>query len=257
MGSKNKFPVNRKLTDQLLCLWLYHFFVILIYCGAAAPYTLLTFYLLLRRIVSTTTTKKLSEPKCSLGDVCSTWECAKSMNSSWMGSTPPVTSCNVQRAWKRLKYPIFCLPWWARYQGQEGFAPATYLKKSTDPYAKSLVEKSKQSGVKIISNLADVSNLMASTTSPRNSSHFSSNSPRDSANVDLNALPGGGVQAGAGGQGKASDDELEEEKDIVHRPGPKGDSYAVMVVKQCSLERGGSLRPPPRRDSIKVGVGLA
>ena len=65
------------------------------------------------------------------------------------------------------------------------------------------------------------------------------------------------MQAGAGGPGKASDDELEEEKDIVRRPGPKGDSYAAVVVKQRSLERGGSLRPPPRQNSVKVGVGLA
>ena len=65
------------------------------------------------------------------------------------------------------------------------------------------------------------------------------------------------MQAGAGGQGKASDDELEEEKDIVHCPGPKGDSYAAMVVKQHSLERCGSLRPPPRRNSVRVGIGLA
>jgi len=51
------------------------------------------------------------------------------------------------------------------------------------------------------------------------------------------------VQAGAGGQGKASDDELEEEKDIVHCPGPKGDSYTAMVVKQHSLERCGTKKP--------------
>ena len=247
---------------------MYHFFVILIYCGAAAPYTLLTLYLpkslyrFLQRIVSTTTTtttttKKLSEPDVFIWRCLLDMRMCKKYEFKLDGKHSPVTSYDVQRAWKGLKYPIFCLPWWARYQGQEGFAPATYLKKSTDPYAKSLVEKSKQSGVKIISNLADVSNLMASSTSPRNSSHFSSNSPRDSANVDLNALPGGGVQAGAGGQGKASDAESEEEKDIVHHPGPKGDSYAAVVVKQRSLERGGSLRPPPRQNSVKVGVGLA
>ena len=129
--------------------------------------------------------------------------------------------------------------------------------KSTDPHAKNLVEKSKLSGVKIIGNLADVSNLMTSSSSPRNSAHFSSSSPRESADMDADADPprASTVMKAVGGRGgEACDEEWDdgEEEDIVHEVGPKGDSYAAVMVKHRSLERGGSLKPPPRQNSVKV-----
>ena len=124
----------------------------------------------------------------------------------------------------------------SRYQGQEGFAPATYLKKSNDPYAKSLIEKSRQSGVQIISNLAAVSNLITSS-SPRNSGVFTSNSsPGNSTTTPATAA--------SSGQGEGEDDE-----DVVTS---KPEPLAKMMMKQRSLERGGSLKPPPRQNSIKV-----
>ena len=124
------------------------------------------------------------------------------------------------------------------------------------------MEKSKQSGVQIISNLADVSNLIASSTSPRNSGLFPSTTPLESANADADTSPafrgkeGGGVQA-VGRQGEADVDEGDEkEKNVMRKVGPKGDLYRAVIMKQRSLERGGSLKPPPRQNSVKVGVGF-
>ncbi|XP_070211989.1 SH3 and PX domain-containing protein 2B-like isoform X2 [Littorina saxatilis] len=144
--------------------------------------------------------------------------------------------------------------WWkVKYQGREGYAPATYLKKSNDPYAKSLVEKSRQSGVKIIGNLSDVSNLLASSTSPRNSGIFSG---------DFAA--GGDNRASSASMASRDDDEYDEwddeENDVLKkldsRAEPKPDSLAKVLLKQRSLERGGSLKPPPRQNSIQKMVVL-
>ncbi|KAL8562732.1 hypothetical protein ACOMHN_022608 [Nucella lapillus] len=124
--------------------------------------------------------------------------------------------------------------WWTvRYDGSEGYAPATYLKKSTDPYAISLVEKSRQSGVQIIGNLADVSNLLTSASA----------SPRNSAILSSSPTPRGKEKE----EGEGEDGLGEEVKGGFKRDS----SLAKVVLKQRSLERGGSLEPPPRQNSVK------
>lgn len=144
--------------------------------------------------------------------------------------------------------------WWlVRYQGKDGIAPATYLKKSSDPHAINLVEKSRQSGVQIISNLAAVSNIMAGQSSPRNST----SSPRNSGFLVDNAhnsVPSvANIRNSAVSNmtaGEEEDEWDEEERDMVYEAGPKGDSYTKVILKSRSLERGGSLKPPPRQNSF-------
>ena len=45
--------------------------------------------------------------------------------------------------------------------GREAYAPGTYLKKATNMQAHALMEKSRLSGVQIISSLQDVSTLLS------------------------------------------------------------------------------------------------
>ncbi|XP_025095174.1 SH3 and PX domain-containing protein 2A-like isoform X2 [Pomacea canaliculata] len=138
--------------------------------------------------------------------------------------------------------------WWeVRYQGQVGIAPATYLKKCSDPYARSLVEKSRHSGVQIIGTLADVSNLMtSSSTTPHNAGIFST--PASGAkNTAAKPLED---------QAKVSKNpETQEEMDVVGKMQLQKDSHAQrqsqIVIKQRSLERGGNLKPPPRQSSVQ------
>ena len=47
-----------------------------------------------------------------------------------------------------------------RYMGKEAYAPGTYLKKATNGQTHALMEKSRLSGVQIISSLQDVSTLL-------------------------------------------------------------------------------------------------
>ncbi|XP_050398770.1 SH3 and PX domain-containing protein 2B [Patella vulgata] len=49
--------------------------------------------------------------------------------------------------------------WFIRHNGNEGFAPATYLMKTEDEFVKSLAHR-KSTDVQIIQNLADISNIM-------------------------------------------------------------------------------------------------
>ncbi|XP_059177326.1 SH3 and PX domain-containing protein 2A-like [Physella acuta] len=107
--------------------------------------------------------------------------------------------------------------WWlVRYKGKEGYAPGTVLKKASNAYTVSLVEKSRMSGVEIISSLQDVSNLL---------------------NQNIKSETGKSGPAG--------------------RNSPQPDSKAAqsnrpsVVLKQRSLERGGSLVPPPRQSSVQ------
>ncbi|KAK3095649.1 hypothetical protein FSP39_017156 [Pinctada imbricata] len=90
--------------------------------------------------------------------------------------------------------------WWIRYQGKEGWAPATYLMKSEKVHMEQVAQAS---GVQIVSQLSDISNLMK-------------------------------------GEGHSADG--------VTPPRPKA---PMIRQKSKSLERGGSLRPPPRKGSIK------
>jgi hypothetical protein len=62
------------------------------------------------------------------------------------------------------------------------------LKKASDPHARNLVDKSLNSGVQIIGNLADVSSLLAdkASSSPRNSGIFAANKGRNSSAVVAN-----------------------------------------------------------------------
>lgn len=143
---------------------------------------------------------------------------------------------------------IFCCLSHLRYQGQVGVAPATYLKKSSDPYARSLVEKSRHSGVQIIGTLADVSNLMThSSTTPHNAGIFSTpaSGARNTAAKPLED------------QAKVSKNpEKQEEMDVVGKMQLQIDSHAQrqsqIVIKQRSLERGGNLKPPPRQNSVQA-----
>ncbi|GFR77563.1 SH3 and PX domain-containing protein 2B [Elysia marginata] len=98
--------------------------------------------------------------------------------------------------------------WWlVRYQGREAYAPGTYLKKATTGQSHALVEKSRLSGVQIISSLQDVSTLL--------------------------------------NQDKKNDSPLAATENSV-----RNNNRASAVVKTKSLERGGSLIPPPRQNSI-------
>ncbi|GFN84112.1 Sh3 and px domain-containing protein 2b [Plakobranchus ocellatus] len=105
--------------------------------------------------------------------------------------------------------------WWlVRYMGREAYAPGTYLKKATSGQTHSLVEKSRLSGVQIISSLQDVSPLLT--------------------------------------QSKKSD---------IAPPAARsslGNKAAACFVKTKSMERGGSLMPPPRKNSVtKVDTPLS
>ncbi|KAH9499211.1 SH3 and PX domain-containing protein 2B [Bulinus truncatus] len=106
--------------------------------------------------------------------------------------------------------------WWlVRYSGKEGYAPGTVLKKVSSPRIVSMVEKSNLSGVEIISSLHDVSNLL------------NQNSKTE-------------VQHDIKGSPKLAKEDLTKR--------------ASVIVKQRSLERGGNLIPPPRKNSVnKMG----
>lgn len=100
--------------------------------------------------------------------------------------------------------------WWlVRYQGREAYAPGTYLKKATSGQTHALVEKSRLSGVQIISSLQDVSTLLN------------------------------------------QDKKVQKDKPQLAAPNPvKSSGSASAFVKTKSLERGGSLIPPPRQNSV-------
>ncbi|BFZ01506.1 hypothetical protein BsWGS_04545 [Bradybaena similaris] len=111
--------------------------------------------------------------------------------------------------------------WWLiRYKGKEAYAPGTYLKKATNMHIVSVVEKSRLSGVQIIGSLHDVSNLLNQGTKTGSEPVKPATQPqnRDAARVSSNAAKHSG---------------------------------ALAVIKQRSLERGGSLNPPPRHSSIR------
>ncbi|XP_005098843.2 SH3 and PX domain-containing protein 2A isoform X2 [Aplysia californica] len=103
--------------------------------------------------------------------------------------------------------------WWlVSYQGRVAYAPGTYLKKATNAQSKNLADQARLSGVQIISSLQDVSNLLNKEETKASNSQSPSNNQASS--------------------------------DVVKKP------VASAVVKQRSLERGGSLNPPPRQNSI-------
>ena len=105
-----------------------------------------------------------------------------------------------------------------RYQGREGLAPATYLEQQRDLSSRSLAEKGRASGVEIVGTLSDVSDLLN----------------RES-------------------KGDREEEVEENANRMSYTTGPEGDTY-TKVNKSRSLERGGSLKPPPRQNSIMVIV---
>ncbi|XP_041369237.1 SH3 and PX domain-containing protein 2B-like isoform X2 [Gigantopelta aegis] len=112
--------------------------------------------------------------------------------------------------------------WWLiRYQGQEGLAPATYLEQKKGVFSRSLAEKGRASGVEIIGTLSDISDLLNKDSKPDKEE----------------------------GEGEG-EWENETNMRMSYAIGPEGDTYTKVNHKSKSLERGGSLRPPPRQNSI-------
>nr|XP_022287778.1 SH3 and PX domain-containing protein 2A-like isoform X3 [Crassostrea virginica] len=93
--------------------------------------------------------------------------------------------------------------WWIRQNGQEGWAPATYMMKAEKAHMERVA---RASGVQIVGKLEDISDLMQ----------------------------------------EDGDDSWDDEPDPPPRP-----SKPYLSIKSRSLERGGSIRPPPRQNSIK------
>ena len=90
-----------------------------------------------------------------------------------------------------------------RQNGQEGWAPATYMMKAEKAHMERVA---RASGVQIVGKLEDISDLMQ----------------------------------------EDGDDSWDDEPDPPPRP-----SKPYLSIKSRSLERGGSIRPPPRQNSIK------
>lgn len=142
--------------------------------------------------------------------------------------------------------------WWrVRYQGKEGYAPATYLKKSSDPHARYMVDKSRYSGVQIIANLADVSSLMGGS-SPRNSGVFAMSKAGHSTASEgaTNETVPCESAASAMSDGLWDDDWDDDEEKDGYSMLSNVRAKNTRIIKQLSLERGGSLKPPPRQNSV-------
>lgn len=155
----------------------------------------------------------------------------------------------------------------SRYNGQEGLAPATYLMKSNDPYARDLVEKSKQSGVQIIHNLADISSIMT-TSSNRNSAAISPTVQRRSAVISSASSRNSNALCPENFRNSSEPAAFMKEAPQEHSTDNLGRELQTRLLgselklspsinvaaKKHSLERGGKIKPPPRQKSFPVSL---